>query len=237
MYRILLADLDDTLLDFRRSERTSLTAALERFGLPVSGEILEAYSRINVAWWQRLERGEISREEVFTGRFGEFLQRFGSGADPKAVGDLYEKGLEKCAFVLPGTYAALRRLRREGRRIYAASNGSARVQHSRLRLSGLDRLLDGAFISEDLALEKPSEGFFREVSRRIPGFRKEECLMIGDSLTSDILGAQQAGIASVWIRRPGARPREGIRPCHTVSSFSLVPALLHSLEGTQAKEQ
>ena len=235
MYRYLLVDLDDTLLDFRRSERVSLAAAMRRYGLPVTGEALSAYSRINISWWQRLERGEITREEVFPGRFREFLRVMGSDADPVAMGEFYEKGLETCAFVLPGTFAALRTLRREGRRIYAASNGSVRVQRSRLRLSGVGKLLDGVFISEEIKREKPEEEFFLEVFSRIPGLKKEECVMIGDSLTSDIAGAARAGLLSVWIRRPGTPAPEGIRPDHTVSSFSEVPLLLRRI-GEGAKE-
>ncbi len=196
--RFLLFDLDDTLFDFRRAERTSLTRTLTRRGRAPTEEDLDAYSRINISWWQRLERGEITRAQVIVGRFGEFLAAFAPSFPARKTAEEYENGLKDCGFLIPGADDVLRRLREEGYLLYAVTNGTGEIQRSRLQKSGIAPFFSGVFISEEVGCEKPSPLFFEAAFRQIPFFRREEAVLIGDSLTSDIRGALNAGVAPVW---------------------------------------
>ena len=196
--RFLLFDLDDTLLDFRRSERTSLSRVLARRGCPPADSDLDNYSRINVKWWQKLECGEVTRREVIVGRFEEFLSSFAPELCAAEVADEYECGLKDCGFLLPGALENLSRLRDEGYLMYAVTNGAGDIQRSRVRLSGIGPFIREFFISEEIGYEKPSPLFFEAAFKRIPGFRKSEAALIGDSLTSDIRGALNAGVLPVW---------------------------------------
>ena len=204
--RFLLFDLDDTLLDFRLSERTSLSRVLAKHGHPPADRDLDAYSRINVLWWQKLERGEITRRQVIVGRFEEFLSSFAPGLRAAEVADEYENGLNDCGFLLPGASENLARLRDEGYLLYAVTNGAGDIQRSRIRMSGIGPFFAELFISEEIGHEKPSPLFFETAFRRIPGFRKSEAALIGDSLTSDIRGALNAGVLPVWFSPRGVLP-------------------------------
>ena len=188
------------------SERTSLSRVLARRGHPPADEDLDAYSRINIKWWQKLERGEISRRRVIVGRFEEFLSSFAPELCAEEVAVEYENGLKDCGFLLPGALKNLERLRKEGYLMYAVTNGAGDIQRSRIRLSGVGPFIRDFFISEEIGYEKPSPLFFEEAFRHIPGFRKSEAALIGDSLTSDIRGALNAGVLPVWFSPRGELP-------------------------------
>ena len=81
---------------------------------------------------------------------------------------------------------------------YAASNGTTVAQTGKLTKSGLINLLDGVFLSEQLGAAKPSAEFFEQVFKQIGAVNRERVLIVGDSLSSDILGAKNAGIKSCW---------------------------------------
>ena len=187
------------------SERTSLSRVLANYGHPPADKDLDDYSRINVKWWQKLERGEITRRRVIVGRFEEFLSSFAPELGAAEVADEYENGLKDCGFLLPGAIENLTRLRDEGYQMYAVTNGTGDIQRSRIRLSGIGPLLRDFFISEEIGYEKPSPLFFEAAFRRIPGFRKSEAALIGDSLTSDVRGALNAGVLPVWFSPRGTR--------------------------------
>ena len=202
--KAILWDIDNTLLDFLKAEREALGEAFRTHGLRrPTAEETERYSRINISWWERLERGEITRPQVMLGRFRDFFAALGLPPElAEPVARDYEHCLHHYAFYLPGAEALVRRLRgRWGQ--YVATNGTASVQHSKLGLCGLDRLLDGLFISEELGAEKPSAAFFDAVLAALPGLEPRELLMVGDSLTSDMRGAVNYGIHSCWFNPKG----------------------------------
>ena len=74
--------------------------------------------------------------------------------------------------------------------LYICSNGSKKVQDSRIASSGIAKCFDGIFISEELGLNKPDKRYFEACFAQIPDFKRESSIMVGDSLTSDIKGAQ-----------------------------------------------
>jgi FMN phosphatase YigB (HAD superfamily) len=63
MIKTVLFDLDDTLLDFHRSERVALSETLLQFGIEPSDATIKRYSEINRAMWEQLELGNMTREE------------------------------------------------------------------------------------------------------------------------------------------------------------------------------
>lgn len=191
---------------------------LASYGHPPGDKDLGSYSRINVKWWQKLERGEITRRQVIVGRFEEFLSSFAPELDAARVADEYENGLNDCGFLLPGALENLARLRDEGYLIYAVTNGAGDIQRSRIRLSGIGPYIRDFFISEEIGYEKPSPLFFEEAFRRIPGFCRSQAALIGDSLTSDIRGALNAGVLPVWFSPGGTLP-EAFPPVRIIRSL------------------
>ena len=198
MFRFLFLDLDDTLLDFHKAEAIAVDKAFRAVGVQPTPELIARYSAVNKLHWQMLERGELTREEVLVERFAYLLRVQGIQADPAACKAYYEDYLCLGHFFMPGAEDILAYLAPRYR-LYLASNGTARVQESRLKSAGIGGYFEQVFISQHLGANKPSRAFFQRCFARIPDFQPEQALMVGDSLTSDIRGANGAGMAACWL--------------------------------------
>ncbi len=197
MIRNLLMDLDDTILDFGKEEEKALELMLEEIGVSPTRELAHLYSRINLSWWKRLELGEVTRRQVKVGRFEEFFEEISVKYPAEEADKRYRYHLERHPVYRERAQETLRRL--QGRvRLYLVTNGTLTTQKSRIGLSGIGAYFDGMFISEEIGANKPSEKFFEIVFSNIPDFCREETMIIGDSLTSDIAGGVRAGIGTVW---------------------------------------
>lgn len=227
MIDTILFDLDDTLLDFTANEEVALVDTLFRFGVVPTGDIVKQYIEINRACWQRLERGEWTREEVLVGRFRELYARLGVNSDPAATHSYYEKRLSQEGTYIEGARELLIALGKKYR-LYAVSNGTEIVQDGRIASTRIDRHLDGIFISGRVGADKPSPIFFDRVFEAIGGERGHT-VIVGDSLTSDILGGVNAGIQTVWYNPQGRENNTGIIPNYEIGSLSELPSLIEKI--------
>ena len=205
--RNCLFDLDQTLLDFHASERKALGVVLRAHGLPYSEEIYRDFKAFNKSLWQRLEKGTITRTELFEERFRYVFQRCGGetpALDPLAVNDEFIVTMSRNGVLMDGALDFVKRVRGElpGARIYIASNGVTINARGRIASTGLDRYIDGLFVSDEMGAAKPAAEFFDICLERI-GEPRSSCVMIGDSLSSDMLGAKNAGLTSVWFMPSG----------------------------------
>lgn len=228
MIRNVLFDLDDTLFDFHKAEKIALTKTLVHFGIDPTEETLALYSTINVAHWKRLELGEISREEVKVGRYRELFKTIGVECDPVKATAYYESMLAIGHYFMPGAPELLEELYRKYR-LYIVSNGTAKVQESRIGSSGIAKYMDGIFISQILGANKPDKQFFDICFAEIPDFSLSETVIIGDSLSSDIKGGINAGITTVWFNPKGIENDNDIKPDYTIKELSEVPGLLSQI--------
>ena len=227
MIEFLFLDLDDTILDFHWAERIALSSTLRSFGVEPEEAVLARYSVINQWHWQQLEKGLMTRQQVTTGRYAVLFRELGKDVDPVECTARYERNLAKGHRFLPGAEEAVQRLSKRYR-LFLASNGTASVQHGRLRSADLYRYFEGIFISEELGANKPARAFFDACFARIPDFDPAKALMVGDSLTSDILGGNNAGIPTVWVN-PGHKAPAEIRPDYEIASITQLEALLERL--------
>ena len=207
MHHNFLFDLDQTLLDFHASEYKALGIVLRQNGLSFSDEIYRAFKAYNKALWLELEKGTISRTELFTKRFLDVFGRCtgdASGLDPLKVNDEFIRTMSMNGVLMDGALDFVKRVKNgiPGARIYIASNGATVNAKGRIASTGLDRYTDGLFISEETGATKPSAEFFDICLERI-GEPRSSCIMIGDSLSSDMLGAKNASLASVWFMPSG----------------------------------
>lgn len=225
MYPFLFLDLDNTILDFDRAEHIALSKTLRTLGIAPSDAVCGRYHQINKLHWEMLERGELTRAQVITGRFAALFRELGADADPALCAEIYEENLAQGHYFLPGALEALHALRK-GHRLYLASNGTARVQAGRLESAGIGPLFDGIFVSQEIGADKPSAAYFERCFARIPGFDRTGALMVGDSLTSDMLGGQNAGIATCWVNPRHLPRRPDIRVDYEIAALAELPALL-----------
>ena len=232
MHRNFLFDLDQTLLDFHASEYKALGIVLTRNGLSFSDEIYQAFKAYNKSLWLELEKGTITRTELFTKRFRDVFARCEgdpSGLDPLEVNDEFIRTMSVNGVLMDGALDLVKKVK-EGipcARIYIASNGATINAKGRIASTGLDRYIDGIFISEDMGVTKPAAEFFDICLERI-GEPRASCIMIGDSLSSDMLGAKNASLDSVWFMPSGdtgkAMKEYGINYC--ASSFDELYSVL-----------
>ena len=209
-YHTLLLDVDGTLLDFHASERQGISRILMDYGFPASDELVEKYHQINDGYWQAFNRGEISKERLCRERFVRFFGELGLSVDGEDAEKSYRTFLDGSAILLPGALETCRKL--SGKYdCYVVTNGTSQTQYRRLALSGLDVLMKDIFVSEDAGSQKPQKAYFDYCFSRIPGALPEEMLIVGDSLSSDILGGNLAGIDTCWVNPEGLPVPEGIR--------------------------
>ena len=228
MIKFLFLDLDDTILDFHKAERIAVAKTFRAFGLEPTDEVLSRYHVINRQHWEKLERGELTRAQVLVGRFSALFSERGVCADPEAVAQSYEHNLSIGHYFLPGAEAAVQSLSRKYR-LYLASNGTASVQAGRLTSAGLYPYFAEVFISQELGYNKPAKGFFDACFSRIPDFDPQKAMMVGDSLTSDILGGKNAGLPTCWVNPIHAPGRPDIVPDYEIESISQLEALLETI--------
>jgi len=224
----VLLDLDDTLLDFHAAERSALSGVLESVGLEPREEILTRYSEINRRHWELLEEGKLTRRELLPQRFRVLFAELGLACDGEAMQRSYEKRLSREWPFIPGARELLEAL--HGRwPLYLVSNGNTAVQDGRIAGSGIARYFEDMFVSERIGSDKPSRAFFDACFARIPAFDPSRALLVGDSLTSDIRGARNAGVRSCWFNPEKKPGRNDIRPDYEIASLAELPPLLERL--------
>lgn len=227
-YRFLLLDADYTLLDFDQDMLHAFQATFETCFAgqrPYDPALLDTYEQCNDRWWKKLERGGCEKSQLFTGRFRDFLAETELSGDPEEINETYFKNLGQGGALLPGALELVRDLSAQYE-LYIVTNGNAATQKTRLERSGLMDYVNSYFVSEDAGAAKPDVRYFEYVFSRIPGFAKEEALLIGDSLTSDMQGAKNVGIDSLWYCPQGGVTPEGLAITYRAESFEEIRELL-----------
>ena len=227
MIKFIFLDLDDTILDFHRSEAIALRKTLQTLNVEPTDDVVTRYSEINRAHWQALERRELTREQVLTGRFHQLFEELGMNVSPNVAQSLYEKNLSQSHFFMDGAPRLLMSL--SGKyQLYIASNGTTIVQKSRIASAGIARYFKGIFLSQELGADKPQKEFFERATSQIEGYDPNEAIILGDSLTSDILGGIQAGMHTCWFN-PHHRERGNITPEFEIADLAEFDTVLRKL--------
>lgn len=228
MIRNVFIDLDDTILDFHKAERFALSKTLLQIGVEPTEQVLDRYNVINQAHWKRLELGELTRKQVLVGRYQVLFDELGIDFPAQEATAIYEKLLEQGGFLMEGARELLEELK-GNYRVYAVSNGTASVQESRIRLTGIGPYFQGIFVSERVGYEKPSLEFFAHCFAAIPEFRIEESVVIGDSLTADIKGGVNTGMSTIWFNPKHMVNQTEICPDYEVDNLQAIAPLLRKM--------
>ncbi|MDO4265982.1 MAG: YjjG family noncanonical pyrimidine nucleotidase [Eubacteriales bacterium] len=224
-YSILLFDLDGVILDFSKAEELSFAKTFADYGLPLTDEIIRRYQEINHRRWAEYETGKITKEECTVGRYEELFSEFHFSADAHAFAKDYMDGLGEGHFLMPHARDVLETLAPRYA-LYVVTNGVSRVAYSRLDGTDSRKYFRDFFVSEDLGAQKPSMEYFNQVFAAIPGFDSEKTLLIGDTLSSDIQGANNAGIDSCWLNVTHRQNPDGPKSTYEIDSLEkLLPIL------------
>ena len=229
MFEYLFLDLDDTILDFHKAERIAIGKVMQHYGVEPTEALRMRYHEINKWHWHQLELKKMTRDEVLEGRFAVFFEELGIQVDRYAVARLYEEYLSQGHWFMPGAEEAVEALHKKYR-LFLASNGTASVQKGRMTSANLYRFFEISFVSQEIGHNKPSKEYFEAAFARIPGFDKSKCLMVGDSLTSDIQGGINAGLKTCWVNPTHAPHPDDIVPDYEIEYLHQLEDLLESLK-------
>ncbi len=186
-YKYILIDVDDTLLDFKKSQNESIINAFRKFNKEINEEVLSYYTKLNTSMWKSYEKNEITTDEIFKTRFQKLSDHFNLECNGIEIEKLFRENLNNSYHILEGTIEFLEKVK-DKYELIIVTNGKRETQYSRLKLSGLDKYFKYIFISEEVGYKKPEVEFFNNIENTIEGFDKTKAIIIGDSLTSDIQG-------------------------------------------------
>ena len=228
-YKFLLFDLDHTLLDFDAAEDVALTQLLKEEGVADIQAYKDYYVPMNKSLWKDLEEKKITKQELVNTRFSKMFSHFGIEKDGVYLAVRYQFYLAQQGQVFSGAMELLDSLIDRGYELYAATNGITTIQTGRMAQSGLAPYFNQVFISEQLQTQKPDALFYEKIGQQIAGFSKEKALMIGDSLTADIQGGNNAGIDTIWYNPHHLENHTQAQPTYEVDSYQALLELLDKL--------
>lgn len=228
--KIILWDLDGTLLDFEAAEKICLPLCLSYQGASFNEQAVEEYKIINRGYWKALEKGEITKEELFPGRFRDWFAKMGHPElDPVKMNADYQIALGENPVLMKDSIEVLTILKDEGCRQYIVTNGSNVAQDGKLSRTEIGKIVDGVFISELIGAPKPQKEYFDYCASNISGYKPENAVIIGDSLSSDITGGNVAGIKTIWFNPDGRPNKHGLNITAEVSELMQIPKVLNDI--------
>lgn len=228
-YTTVLFDADNTLLDFDKDENCALRKTMELYGVPVTEENIKTYVEINQGMWKAIERGELTKPELKRTRFKKFFEaiNFRCDTDPFTVNEKYLSLLGEGGNTLEGAAELCRELKEKGYDLYIVTNGIEKTQKNRLTKSGLLPFFTEIFVSETIGHQKPKKEYFDYVLSHIKEKDIDKIILVGDSLTSDIKGAMNVGLESVWLNLKGKELPEEYKPDYVISDVREVRGILY----------
>lgn len=207
----IVFDADGTLFDFDAAEVEALHQLFVRRGLDYDDSVYERYRQINARLWADLEQGRISSLELRVRRFAELAEAVGVDHGPDELSDGYLQCLGEQHALIDGAQAVVESLARQCR-LAVATNGIAQVQRQRFARSPLLPYFEAVVISEEVGFAKPATGFFEALFDTLGRPGREQVVIVGDSLSSDIAGGAGYGIDTFWFNPHGRPNPSRLRP-------------------------
>lgn len=195
--KAILADIDNTLIDFDKSAEKAIEKTAEKLGVTLPDGYFPIFLRINAMLWSKLEREEITKDDIYKNRWKLIFKELSIDEDYSEFEEEFRKQMRVTAIPIEKAKELLEYLS-EKYSLYTASNSSKIQQESRLKMLGFDKYFDGLFTSEDIGFQKPSKEFFYECCKTLYPISPDNIIMIGDSLEADIVGAKNFGLKSIW---------------------------------------
>ena len=224
-YKALFFDFDDTLFDFKKSEAIALKGTFEHYQIPLKQETFNIFEQANQNFWRAYEKGIYKNESDSAVRFEQLAKALGrTDIDAYEMCEYYIDLLSTTAFPIEDSVGMLERLSRHYA-IYIVTNALKKVNDRRSEVGGILPFIKGRFISEQIGVSKPNPGFFDYCFAHIP-YAKEEVLLIGDSLISDMRGGVQYGIDTCWYNPKGCPNTQALPVTHEIASLKQLEEIL-----------
>ena len=225
MYKVILIDIDDTLFDYKKAEDNAIRKVFEDFGYfknyeneKTFKEVKEKYSIINKEFWEKLEKGLVTKEELKTERFKKLFEATDLDYSPSDFSRRYLKRLGEGNFLFDGAEEFCKYIKSKYK-VAIVTNGIKEVQMSRIGSSGISGYIDEIVISDEIGIGKPHPEIFEYALKKLGHENKRDVIMIGDSQTADIQGGINFGIDTCWINIVGKKEDESIKATYKVNKI------------------
>jgi len=203
--RVILFDLDDTLFDHQYCSRAGLVAVQKTHAGRIDGSIDElesAYRKLLEQWHEKVLDGSMSIDESRIERFRMLLSSEHAVAtddESQAAARCYRDAYDAAYRPIPGSIELLQRVKAE-HPIGIVTNRVVSEQVKKIVTIGVEPFVDELVVSEEVGVAKPDARIFEAALSRLGG-TPDEAVMIGDSWSSDILGATEIGLRAIWLNR------------------------------------
>lgn len=227
--KIFLWDLDGTINDFLATENYAIKKGFARLNLgQCTDEMVNCYSQINISYWEKFEKGEMKKEQILVDRFKDFFSEYGLPEQNAVVFNKnYQLDLGDKLIFIDGALEVLQKIKESKKiRQFVVTNGLVANQKRKLEGQELKPIFEYAFISDEVGFEKPNIEFFNAVFQKIGDIPKDQIIIIGDSLTSDIKGGNNAGIKTCWFNPHGKINNKGVHIDYEISDLRQLPKIL-----------
>ncbi len=227
-YELILFDADDTLFDFKKSERESFKNTMLEFNIEYDeNHHLKIYQGINRAIWREFEDGLITQEKLKVERFKRLSDNLKAGFDEKEFAKVYIKHLANCSFLFEESIDLIKNLHKDFK-LTVITNGLTDVQNKRIKRSIISEYFEQVIISEEVKVSKPDPKIFEYALKYIGCTDKSKVLMVGDSLTSDIQGGINFGIDTCWYNPKRIENKTEIIPTYEISNLMKLKDILEN---------
>ena len=217
-YKTILFDIDDTLFDFGKDQEIAFKEAMSIIGQQCTEKKYEDYNQINLGMWEKLNEGKIALEELFVKRFEIFFEKYAIKQDAKEFDKILTYAFQKTGTPIEGTKKVLEQLAGKYE-LAITSNGPKNQQYHRLDNAKFSKYFSNIFISEEVGFNKPDKRFFDIVFANIENKEKSKILIVGDSISSDIIGGKNIGIDTCWYNPKNKENKTDVEPNYTIKNF------------------
>jgi len=225
-YEVIIFDADDTLFDFKKSEREAFKNAMLEFGIQYDENYhLKIYQVINTAIWKEFEEGLITQEKLKVERFERLSNKLNLEFDAREFAKSYMKHLADASFLFEDSIELVETLQNDYT-LTIVTNGLTSVQEKRIRKSVISQHFKNIVISEEIGVSKPNKEIFEHAFKNINQVDKSKVIMIGDSLSSDIQGGINFEIDTCWYNPDKHVNETGIKPTYVINDLKDLPDLL-----------
>ena len=199
MIKAVLIDIDDTIFDFEKCSKNAFKKTLKKLDLFYEEKDFSYFNKVNDILWTKQKLGNINIEEVFIERSSMMSEYFELDIEKEIFNNLFVEFLYDEIEMIDEVEGLLSYLS-DKYQIFAASNGVYDMQVNRIKKSNLDKYFDEIFVSDKIGFEKPDKRFFQKIID-ITKYSNKDLIMIGDSIKSDIIGAKNSNIKSIYFNK------------------------------------
>ncbi|SFI01741.1 MULTISPECIES: YjjG family noncanonical pyrimidine nucleotidase [unclassified Bacillus (in: firmicutes)] len=225
-YEVIIFDADETLFDFKKSEKYALKNTMLACNIKYDESYhLKIYKAINTAIWKELEDGLITQKNLNVERFKRLSNKLNTKLDEVELAQLYMKHLSNASFLYDESITLVESLHQEYR-LSIITNGLKDVQDNRIRKSTIAKYFEDIVVSEDVNVSKPDSKIFEHALNNLKHTDKNKVLMVGDSLTSDIQGGNSFGIDTCWFNPNQIVNTSELKPTYEISNLMELKKIL-----------